>query len=122
MFDNPKKELEKLEQQLLDDEEWFQQELESAKRMIGQAPEKAKRPTGPHHPQVSGTGAKAAPAAKSAPTSGKEPVRQSGKKKTGKKKSGKKAKKSNKGLITLAIVEALGILGLAAYWLLVLLK
>ena len=49
-----------------------------------------------------------------------EPAKQTGKK-SGKKKSKKKAK-SNKGLITLAVVETLGILGLAAYWVLVLLK
>ena len=108
MFDNPKEELAKLEKQLLKDEEWFQRELDSAKRMIGQVPEKTQRPTGPRTPQQAKTAPKAAAI--------QEPAKQ-----TGKKKSKKKAK-SNKGLITLAVVETLGILGLAAYWVLVLLK
>ena len=115
MFDNPKKELEELEKKLLEDEAWFQRELDSAKRMIGQVPAKAQRPTGPRTPQQ----AKSAP--KSAPVSTQEPAKQPNKNKSGKKKSKKRAK-SNKGLITLAVLETLGILGLAAYWVLVLLK
>lgn len=49
MFDDPKKELEQLQDKLLQDEDWFEKELDSAKRMIGQRPEKdlAVRPAAP---------------------------------------------------------------------------
>jgi parvulin-like peptidyl-prolyl isomerase len=40
MFDNPRKELEELQEKLLQDEDWFEKELDSAKRMIGQQPDK----------------------------------------------------------------------------------
>ena len=111
MFDDPKKELEKLEKQLLEDEEWFARELDSAKRMIGQMPERNNRPSAPRTPQAP------KPAPKAQPT----PKAQSRQKVTQKKKS-KTRKKSNKGLLILAALETLGILGLAAYWVLVLLK
>ena len=106
MFDDPKKELELLQEQLLKDEEWFARELDSAKRLIGQMPEKKSV----RKPQE----AKAAP----------EQVSQEPKKKK-KAESGKKTeepkKKGVKGLLILMLLELLGIAGLAAYWVLMLL-
>jgi hypothetical protein len=113
MFDNPKKELEKLEKQLLEDEEWFQRELDSAKRMIGQVPAKQQRPSAPRTPQAP----KAAPKSAPARSSGSKPKAQAVPVKEPVEK-----KKSNKGLVILACAETLGILGLAAYWVLFLLK
>ena len=108
MFDDPKKELKKLEQQLLDDEKWFQKELDSAKRMIGQVPDSPRRTSAPQSPQASRSTAQTRPA-----PAGKAPVKTPAK---------KKKKKSIQGLVILACVEFAGILALAAYWLLVLLK
>ena len=96
MFDNPKKELESLEEQLLQHEAWFEKELESAKRMIGQAPQNP-----PKKQQSAAAGMPKAP---------KTPAKPAPK------------KKSVKGLLILASLEFLGILGLAGYWVLVLLK
>jgi hypothetical protein len=113
MFDNPKKELEKLEKQLLEDEEWFQRELDTAKRMIGQVPAKQQRPSAPRTPQVPQAAPKSAP------------VRSSGSKQKAQAvpvKEPVEKKKSNKGLVILACAEIVGILGLVAYWVLFLLK
>ena len=131
MFDNPKKELEKLEKQLLEDEEWFQRELDSAKRMIGQVPAKQQRPSAPRTPQ----GSKPAPQSAQARSTGgkkessartaqvKEPAKAPAKVPAkAPVKAPEKKKKSNKGLVILACAETLGILGLAAYWVLFLLK
>lgn len=96
MFDNPKKELEALEEQLLQNEAWFEKELESAKRMIGQAPQNP-----PKKQQSVAAGTPKAP---------KTPAKPAPK------------KKGVKGLLILAALELLGILGLAGYWVLVLLK
>ena len=110
MFDNPKKELAKLEKQLLEDEEWFQRELDSAKRMIGQAPEKTRQTSAPRTVQASPARSTGSVKTTPQPQAVKEkaPVR--------------RKKKSAKGLLILLCAEILGILGLAAYWLLVLLK
>jgi len=105
MFDDPKKELEALEKQLLADEDWFEKELDSAKRMIGQNPQK------PHRPAARTPQAPKAPA-KPAPQPRKQPVREAPAPK----------KKGIKGPLILAAVETLGILGLIAYWVLFLLK
>ena len=124
MFDDPSKELEKLQAQLLEDEDWFERELDAAKRMIGDMP-----------------ASKAAPA-KAAPKNG-APVRNyangygegqtqpriremklsedSVQEKPKAKSKKKKKEQSNRGLIILALVEAMGILGLLGYWVLVLL-
>jgi len=101
MFDNPKKELAELEQQLLKEEEWFNTELAQAKALIGEEP------------------AKKAPKAKAAPASQKAAPKKAAAGKAPSKKAEKK--KSNRGLITLAILETLGIVGIVAYWLLFLL-
>ena len=93
MFDDPKKELAKLEAQLLKDEEWFEKELEVAKALIGEetAPKKgAKKPAAQPQKKAAPKVQQEAPAPK---------------------------KKSNKGLVILACLETLGILGIVGYWL-----
>ena len=105
VFDDPKKELERLQAQIEAQEEWFEQELDSAKRLIGDTPRPAK-PTSaaagvPAHTKAKTTAVRQA-AKKEAPV--KEPK-----------------KKGVKGLLILALVEILGIAGIAAYWLLYLL-
>ena len=117
MFDNPKKELEALEEQLLQHEAWFEKELESAKRMIGQAPQN------PPKKQQSAAGMPKAPKTPAEPAPKKQPSAAAGMPKAPKPPA-KPApkKKSVKGLLILASLEFLGILGLAGYWVLVLLK
>ena len=114
MFDNPKKELEKLEKQLLEDEDWFQRELDSAKRMIGQVPARPQRPSAPRTPQAPGSAPRSAPERSPGSKSATQAVKA--------KAPVRKKKKSNKGLLITLCVEILGILGLGAYWMLVLLK
>ena len=114
MFDDPKKELEQLEKQLLEDEEWFARELDSAKRMIGQMPGKPQRSSAP---QPSRTATKSAPVRNYANGYGK------GKPQPRKpQEEAPMPKKGITGLLILMSFELLGILGLAAYWFLVLLK
>ena len=118
VFDDPMKELEQLQAQLLEQEEWFQRELDSAKRMIGDLPEARQTAAAPRsvaaaQPPVrnyaNNYGAQpvrmhAAPAA--IPEIREEPVPK---------------KKGVKGLLVIAALELLGIGGIAAYWLLFLL-
>ena len=94
MFDDPKKELDTLEKQLLADEDWFQKELDSAKRMIGSDPKTSQRTTAARSAQAAKAPAKR-DAAKNAPAPRKKGV---------------------KKLLILLLVEILGILALAAYW------
>ena len=94
MFDDPKKELDALEKQLLADEDWFKKELDSAKRMIDSDSKKAQRTA----------------AARSVQTA-KAPA-----KKDTTKKAPAPRKKGVKKLLILLLVEILGILALAAYW------
>jgi len=115
MFDDPKKELEKLQEQLLQDEDWFARELDSAKSMLGDLPRQ--KPAAPVQRTVaaekvrSQTTPAPAPRKSSKPSvaevTAREPVEEK--------------KKSNKGLIILALLETLGIAALAAYWVLFLL-
>ena len=102
MTEETKKELEKLEKQLLENEEWFRRELDSAKRMIGQVPN-APRAAAP-------AAVKPYPAA--VPAKPAEKVQ----------KEMAPRKKGGKGLLILLMVELLGIGGLAAYWLLYLMR
>ena len=113
MFDNPKKELEALEKQLLADEAWFEKELDSAKRMIGQAPQKSRQAAAPRAPQTAKSPVKTAPATEPAPSK---------KEKKSKKEQAQPKKKGIRGLLILLAVETLGILGLIVYWVLFLLK
>ena len=115
MFDDPKKELERLQEQLLQDEDWFARELDSAKSMLGDLPQQ--KPAAPVQRTVavekvrSQTTPAPEPRKNTRPsvaqTAAQEPV--------------KEEKKSNKGLIILAALETLGIAALAAYWVLFLL-
>ena len=111
MFDDPKKDLEYLQEQLLREEEWFQRELESAKVMIGDAPRKnTKKP----QPQRTNPAPKA-PVRNYANGYGeKTPAAD--------KRETAKPRKGIGGLVALAVVETLGIVGVVAYWMLVLLK
>ena len=126
MFDDPQKELEQLQEKLLEQEEWFQRELDSAKRMIGDLPEERPART---------KNAAAAKAAKK-PSAGEAPVRnhangygtqpsrkivQPLQQEDYDREELEPRKKSVKGLVILASLETLGILGLIGYWLLVLL-
>ncbi len=102
MFDDPKKELAKLEAQLLKEEEWFDRELEQAKALIGDEPAPRKKA-----------------AQKPAQTAPKQPAKKTAAKQP--KEDPAPKKKSNKGLVILACLETLGIVGVVAYWLLFLL-
>ncbi len=119
MFDDPRKELAELEKQLLEDEEWFQRELDSAKRMIGQMPEKPQRPTAPRKTQATKV-TQSAPVRNYANGYGQGQPKAAPRKPQA--EAPAKKEKGIKGLVTLAIFETLGILGLAAYWVLYLLK
>ena len=105
VFDDPRKELARIQAQIEEQEDWFEKELDSAKRMIGEAP-RAPKPTAaasgvPGRSNAKTTAARKA-AKKEAPP--EEPK-----------------KKGIKGLVILALLELLGIAGVAAYWLLYLL-
>ena len=56
MFDDPNKELAELQAQLEAQEEWFRRELDSAKRMIGQEPERKAAPAAPVRNYANGYG------------------------------------------------------------------
>ena len=106
MFDDPKKELDKLQQQLLQDEKWFEQELDSAHRMLGdQVPDRN-------------------PAGAQAGVPNRRPATQAAVHAHPKPQPVQEVPKTKgiRGLVILAILETLGIVGVVAYWLLVLLK
>ena len=106
MFDDPKKELEKLQEQLLKDEEWFEKELDSARRMIGEE-------VAPRQPAGAQAGVPTRrPATQAAVRSNPQPAPVQEVPKT----------KGIRGLVILAVLETLGIVGVVAYWLLVILK
>jgi hypothetical protein len=105
MTEDTKMELDKLQRQLAEDEEWFRRELDSAKRMIGQMPANTAAP------RREKTAPCKTPAAQSRiqnPVMQEEPTMPK--------------QKGIKGLLILATLEILGILGLGAFWVLVLLK
>ena len=124
MFDDPKKELKKLEEQLLKEEEWLERELAAARELIGDQPVKKVKKTP--------TAKKTVENKEDAPVRGSEETRKKAEKvvvpasddydmdeKKSKKK--KKSGKSNRGLVILVILETLGIVGLVAYWMLMIL-
>ena len=114
MFDDPKKELQLLEEQLLKEEDWFEKELNEAKALIGDAPRKSPAKKAP----------KTAPNAESRPKKAaaqEKPVSQQKNVRNTEAKKPKKKKKGIRGLVILAILETLGIVGVVAYWLLFLL-
>ena len=111
MSNESKKALEQFEQLLTMDEEWFQRELDSAKRMIGQNPEQPAAeprktvPAAPVRNYANGYG-QAQPRVRELQIE-EAPMPK---------------RRGIKGLLILAVVEAMGILGLAIYWALVLLR
>ena len=128
MFDDPKKELKKLEEQLLKEEEWFESELEMAKALIGDAEEPAPRKAAPaqsgagQQTQVFRAPETEAPVRKSAAA---EKVRRNAVTDVNLDEDGNEdyapKQKSNRGLVILAVLETLGIVGIVAYWLMFLL-
>ena len=112
VFDDPRKELEALQAQLEQQEDWFEQELEAAKRMIGEAP-RAARPTSAGA-GIPGAGRTPQPKVRREVPRQEQPQKEQPKKKQPK-------KKGIRGLVILAILETLGIAGIAVYWLLYLL-
>lgn len=105
VFDDPKKELARIQAQIEEQEDWFEKELDSAKRLIGDAPRAAK-------PTSASAGAPAHSKTKSTA------VRQAAKKEAPPQEP---KKKGIKGPLIIALVELLGIAGIAAYWILYLL-
>ncbi len=106
MFDDPKKELKKLEDQLLKDDEWLERELTAAHALLGDEPKKTgsagKKPT-----NVRGSADMQYKAAKVVVRNTEdydldEP---------------EAPRKSNRGLVILALLETLGIVALVVYWL-----
>ena len=118
MFDDPRKELEQLQEQLLKDEDWFVRELDSAKAMIGDQPTPKKRKT-------AAAGAVQAANSQKKPQVTADPAIRNYANGYGASEPGQEVpevpKKSNKGLIILALLENLGIAAIAAYWLIFLL-
>lgn len=118
MFDDPKKELEQLQEQLLKDEDWFARELDSAKAMIGDQPTPKKRKT-------AAAGAVHSANAQRKPQTSADPAIRNFANGYGnadsQQEEPKAPRKSNKGLIILACLETLGIVAIAAYWLIFLL-
>ena len=114
MFDNPKKELENLQEKLLQDEDWFEKELDSAKRMIGQQPEK--KPAAPAPKKE----IKEMPVHNAA--KGMEDTRIWTRELNFQEEEPQPKEKGFKGLLILAALETLGIALVGAYWALVLLK
>ena len=111
MFEDPKKELQRLQEKLLEEEAWFDKELEAAKAMIGDAPkkpapkpqsgQKTRKPDPKVRNYANGYGEK------------RPPVRNTEMAKT---------RKGIGGLVVLALLETAGIVGVVAYWMLFLLK
>ena len=108
VFDDPKKELEALQAQIEAQENWFEKELDSAKRMIGEVPDRAK-PTS----AAAGVPVRRNPAP--------APVRRPAVQEIPVIREEMPEKKGIRGLVILAVLEILGIAGIAAYWLLYLL-
>ena len=108
---DPKKELEALQAHIEAQEDWFERELDSAKRMIGDIPT-SPNPTSAaagvparNYPNTAKARSAALPVQEELPVT----------------KTKAPKKKGIRGLVILALLELLGILGLAGYWLLFLL-
>lgn len=131
MFDDPQKELEQLQAKLLEQEDWFERELDSAKRMIGDMP----APKQPKAAPVQAAPVQTVPVSAKLPTPepaapvrnyangyGTQPRRKPVQPHEDyDREELEPKKKSIKGLVILALLETLGILALAGYWLLFLL-
>ncbi len=118
MTEDSKKDLELLEKQILENEEWFLRELDSAKRMIGQMPEQPAAPKA-----TASAAAQPMPGIRNYANGYGQPAPQPRMQDMqAEEEAPIPQKKGTKGLLILAALETLGILGLAAYWVLVLLK
>ena len=102
LFDDPNKELAALQAQLEAQEEWFQKELDSAKRMIGQQP---------NTPAAS-----AAPVRSPSNAYADKPVRKAYVPHVPQIEEEEPPKKSVRGLLILASLELLGIFAILGYW------
>ena len=112
-MNDPKKELEALQAQLEAQEDWFQKELDSAKRMIGQQPDAPAT--------VPAAAPAAAPVRNYANNYGEKTIQFDIPGQT----AVSEAPVPRKGigrLVIIALLELAGIAGIAAYWILVLLK
>ena len=110
-MNDPKKELEALQAHLEAQEDWFQKELDSAKRMIGQQPDAPAAPAAPV----------AAPVRNYANNYGEKTIQFD----IPGQAAVSEAPVPRKGigrLVIIALLELAGIAGIAAYWILVLLK
>ena len=129
MFDDPKKELQRLQEQLLQEEDWFEKELAEAKALIGDAPRKGK----PKTPARPAPEAEPRPRKQAPVQEEPAPVRKNNPKVRNyangygqetpvvRNTETEKPKKGIRGLVFLAVLETLGIVGVVAYWLLFLL-
>ena len=112
MYDESKQELDLLREQFSKNEEWFDKELDEAKRMIGIQPDKKPRqaPSAAGYIPARGSATGCNPSAARLRRDVMETEPPAPK------------TKGVGGLLILALAETLGIAGIAAYWLLVLLK
>ena len=129
MFDDPKMELKKLEQQLLKDEEWLDRELAAARALMGEEPVKKakpaqtrKNPAQTKQNRPSGTprsGSGTAPVRNYANNYGRasKVVASNYQDYDLDEYEKKHPKKGVKGLVILAVLETLGIVAVVAYWL-----
>ena len=109
VFEDPKKELDALQAQLDAQEDWFQRELDAAKRLIGENPTPKSTVAKPAAAPVRRQSVQYKTVSQPAPIPEIIP------------EAKLKQKNGIKGLVILAILELLGIGAIAAYWLLVLL-
>ena len=128
MFDDPQKELEQLQAKILEQEDWFEKELDSAKRMIGDMSASGKPQSAAAQPKAAPvTSAPTAAAAKTAPVRnyangyGTQPIRKNVQplkpEEDYDREELEPKKKGIRGLVILALLETAGILVLGGYWL-----
>ncbi len=117
MNEDSQKELELLQEQFLKNDEWFEQELESAKRMIGQMPEKP-RTTAHDNKPVSSAAPKAVPVYNTTVGPSREELVFD----NSQTEEAPMPRKGTGRLWALIGLEVLGIAGVAAYWLLFILR
>ena len=111
---DPKKELEALQAQLEAQEDWFQKELDSAKRMIGQQPDAPAA--------VPAAAPAGAPVRNYANNYGEKTIQFDIPGQTAISEAPVPKQKGIGRLVIVALLELAGIAGIAAYWILVLLK
>ena len=113
-MNDPKKELEALQAHLEAQEDWFQKELDSAKRMIGQQPNAPAA--------VPAAAPAAAPVRNYANNYGEKTIQFDIPGQAAVSEAPVPKQKGIGRLVIVALLELAGIAGIAAYWILVLLK